>query len=78
MDDHFSDLLRLLKNGHKPDSFAAHREQHFNATTSRTYLRKYMTFKVVNQLKPIGATKTFTKPNRNLCIEERLKILKSM
>ena len=47
MDGHFSDLLRLLKNGEKTDSFAAHSEHHFNATTSRTYLRKYMTFKVV-------------------------------
>ena len=45
MDGHFSDLLRLLKNGQKSDSFAAHFEQHFNTTTSRTDLRKYTTFK---------------------------------
>ena len=43
MDGHFSDLLRLLKNGQKSDLFAAHFEQHFNITTSRTDLRKYMT-----------------------------------
>ena len=55
MDGHFSDLLRLLKNGQKSDSFASHLEQHYNSTTSRTYLRKYMTFKVVKQLNPIGA-----------------------
>ena len=30
MDGHFSDLLCLLKNGQKSDSFAAHFEQHFN------------------------------------------------
>ena len=78
MDGHFSDLLRLLKNGQKSDSFAAHFEQHFNTTMSRTDLRKHMTFKVVKQLSPIGAMKTFTKPNCNLCMEERLMILKKL
>ena len=78
MDGHFSDLLRLLKNGQKSDSFAAHFEQHFNTTTSRTDLRKYMTFKVIKQLSPIGVMKTFTKPNCNLCMEELLTILKKL
>ena len=78
MDGHFYDLLRLIKNGQKPDLFAAYFEQHINTTTSRIDLRKYMTFKVVNQLSPIGATKTFTKPNCNLCMEERLTILKKL
>ena len=48
MDGHFSDLQRLLKNGQKSDSFAAHFVQHFNSTTSRTELHKCMTFKVIN------------------------------
>ena len=78
MDGHFSDILRLLKNGQKSDSFSAHFERHFNNTTTRTYIRKYMTFKVVNQLNPIGKMKTFTKPNCNLCIQERLTILKNL
>ena len=78
MDGHFSDLLRLLKNGQKSDSFAAYFEHHFNATTSRTDLRNYMTFKVVKQLKPIGAMKKFTKPNCNLGMEERLTTLKNL
>ena len=78
MDGHFSDLLRLLKNGQKSDSFAAHFKQHFNTTTSRTYLRKYMTLKVVKQLNPIGAMTTFTKHYFNLCMEERLMILKKI
>ena len=69
MDSHFSNHLRLLKNGQKSDSFAAHFEHHFNSDTSCTYLGKYMTFKVVKQLNPIGAMKTFTKPNCNLCME---------
>ena len=78
MDGHSSDLPSLLKNGQKSDSFAAHFEQHFNNTTSRTDLRKYMTFKVVKQIILIGAMKTFTKPNCNLCMEERLTILKKL
>ena len=40
MDGHFFYLLRLLKNGQKSDSFAAHLGQHFEFTTSRTDLRK--------------------------------------
>ena len=71
MDVHFSDLLRLLKNGQKSYSFAAHFKQHFNTTTSRIDLRKYMRFKLVKQISLIGAMKTFTKPNCNLCMEER-------
>ena len=39
---------------------------------SRTDLRKYMTFKVLKHLKPILEMKTSTKPNFNLCMEERL------
>ena len=78
MDGHFSDLQRLLKNGQKSYSFAAHFEQHFNTTTSCIDLCKYMTFKVVKQLKPIGSMKTFTKPNCNLCMEELLTILKKL
>ena len=69
MDGHFSDLQRLLKNGKKSDSFAAYFVQHFNTTTSCTDLRKYMMFKVVKQLNPIGPMKTFTKPNCNLCMQ---------
>ena len=76
MDSHFSNLLRILKNGQKSDSFSAHPEQHFNTTTTRTGLRKYMMFKVVNQINLIGAMKTFTNPNCNLCMEEWLTILK--
>ena len=42
MDSHFSDILSLLKNRQNSESFAVHFEQHFNATTSRTDLHKYM------------------------------------
>ena len=37
-----------------------------------------MTFKVVNQLNLIGAIKTCNKPNCNLCMQERLTILKEL
>ena len=76
MGGHLSDLLRLLNNGQKLDSFAAHFEQQFNSTIVRTNLRKYMALKVVRQINHIGSIKTFTKPNYNLCMEEPLKILK--
>ena len=75
---HFSDLLYLFKNGQKSDSFAAHSEKQFKTTTSRIYLHKYMTFKVVNQLNPIGSMNKFKKPNRNICTEELLMIPKNL
>ena len=78
MDDNLSDLQRLIKNGKKSDSFAARFVQHFNTTTSRTDLCKYMTLKVVKKLNLIGTMKTFTKTNFNLCIQERLTILKKL
>ena len=78
MDGHFSDLQLLLKNGQKPDSFAAHFVHHFNNTMSRTDLRKCMTFKVINHLNPIGAMKTFMKTNFNICMKERLTTLKNL
>ena len=78
MDGHFSDLQRLLKNGQKSDSFAAHFVHNFNNTMSCTDLRKCMTFKEVKQLNPIGVMKILTKPNCNLCMQERLMILKML
>ena len=78
MDGHFSDLQRLLKNGQKSDSFAAHFVQHFNNTPSRTDLRKCMRFKLLKQLNPFGAMKKFTKPNCNPCMQECLTILKKL
>ena len=48
MNSYFSDLLRLLKNGQKSDSFAVHFKQNFDATKTRTDLLNYMTLKAVN------------------------------
>ena len=78
IDGHFSDLLRLLKNRQKSDLFADHFKHHFNSTKSRTYLRKDVTFKVVNQINFIGTMRKFMKPNCNLCMEEHLTIRKNI
>ena len=37
-----------------------------------------MMFKVIKKINPIGATETFTKPNCNICMKERLTILKNL
>ena len=78
MDGHFSDLQRWPKNGQKSDSFPAHFVQHFSTTKSRIDLRKYTTFKGIKQLNPIGSLETLTKTNYNLCMQERLTILKKV
>ena len=57
MDGHFSDILRLIKNAQKSDSFDAHFKQNFNDTTSRIDPCKYMEFKEVKKLNPIDAIK---------------------
>ena len=78
MDFHFSNILRLLKNGQKYDSFAAHLEQHFKSTKKRIYLRKCITLKVVNNLNLVGSMKTFTNPNCNIYMEKHLTIPKKL
>ena len=66
------------KNGQKPDFFVDNFKQHFKYITSHTDLRKCMTFKVAKQINGIGAMKQFTKTNCNICMEERLNILKNI
>ena len=73
---HFSDLLRLLKNIQISDSFAAHFEQKFESNTPCTDLRKGVLFRVINHINPIFEMKKITKPNCNLCTEERLTTIK--
>ena len=41
-------------------------------------LHKCSTFKVENQINAIRGMKSFTKPNYNICMEERLNILKNI
>ena len=61
MDGHFSDLIHIFKNRQKSDSFAAHFEHHFKSTTSRKFLCKCMTFKVVYQINTVGEMKNVYK-----------------
>ena len=37
-----------------------------------------MALKVVKQINPVGKMQTFTKPNCNLCLQERLTIFKKL
>ena len=69
-DIHFSSLQRSIKTGKN--------QQHFQYTMSCTDLHKCMSFKVVKQLNPILAMKSFTKPICYLCMEERLAILNNL
>ena len=69
-------LLCPIKNGKKSDSFATNFKHHFKYTISRTDLRKLMVLKLVKNIKLIGPIKISTKHNCNLCMEERLTILK--
>ena len=57
LDVHIYNFLRLLKNGQKWDSFAAHFKQNFKYTMSHTDLCKWTKFKVAKQLRPIGVIK---------------------
>ena len=78
MDGHFCDVQKLLKTGQKLDSFAAHYEQHLNSSRSRTTLCTCMMFEVDKQLNSIGEMKTFTKPNRDMCMDGRTTILRKL
>ena len=62
MDGHLSDILRLLKNGQKSDSFSDHFEQYFNFTKYPTYLYKYIKFKVLKQQNPNDLMKNLQHP----------------
>ena len=58
--------------------FFAHYEQLFKTNVSLTELCRYMIFKSVKLINLIWSIKSFTTPNHNLCIEERLTIHKNM
>ena len=52
-----SDFQRILNNEKKPDSFAAHYEQHFKSAKSHNELGTFMAFKVVKYINHIGSMK---------------------
>ena len=78
MNGYFSNIIRLLKDGKKSDLFSAHFGRQFKSTMSCTDLLKCMEFKVVNQINPIGAMKSFMKPNCNPWMEEHLMLLENI
>ena len=65
----FSDVLCIIKNRQKSDSFAAHYNQLFKYNTPRNYLHSCMILKVVKRFNNIGAMELFTKYNCILCAE---------
>ena len=75
MNAHYNDVQQLVKNGTLSDSFASHFVQHFNQKPSHQELRNIMKFEILSSVKPIGAMKTFGKPECTLCMKERLSIL---
>ena len=60
MAGHFSDIQHMVKNGQKPDSFAAHQEKHFKYAIARNYLLNCTMLKVFNQINTIRGLKLFT------------------
>ena len=75
-DINFYYVQHILKNRQKPDLISAHYKQHFKYIMSCTELRNFTTLKLFRQINKIGSMKSFVKPNCNLCMEERLIILK--
>ena len=53
LDSHFSKVQGIIKNRQKLDSFDIHYKKHLKTTASCTNLRKFMTLKVVKQIKSI-------------------------
>ena len=70
LDDHFSKVQGIIKKRQKLDSFADHYKQQLKTTVSCTDLRKFITLKVVKQIKQITSILSLTKNNYNLCMEE--------
>ena len=78
LDGIFSCVEILLKTGINSNLFAAHYNQHFKSTAPFTNLIMCTAFKVVKNNNPIKETKTYTKPNFSLCMEEILIFLKNI
>ena len=75
MNAHFNDVQKLVQDGKLSDTFACHFAQHFSQKPSPQQQRNIMKFEVLSSVNPIGAMKTFGKPECTLCMKERLTIL---
>ena len=73
MDDNFSDVQCLLKNG-KIRLISCSLKKNFKYTTSCIDLHKCIMFNVVKHLNSISTMKSFTKPNCIIYTEERYMI----
>ena len=78
LEDHFSIVQNIIRNGRKPDLLASHYGQRLKYTMSCTDICKCMKFKVVNQINPIVAIKSFMKPHWIIFMDEHLNILKKL
>ena len=82
MNDHFAETRNQINKGLVSDSFAKHFASHFktvskNSQISSGDIRKITKVSILWQGNPISSMKTFGKINCNLCMMERMEILKA-
>jgi hypothetical protein len=80
MGQHLNDVKKLVTKGTKSDSFASHFAHHCKKEVKSTSdeLRKMMKVKIVWQGNAISCMKLFGKLNCSLCMQERIKILRTI
>ena len=83
MNGHFAETRNQINKGLVWDSFAKHFASHFktvskNSQVSSRDIREITRVNILWQGNPISSMKTFGKINCNLCMMERLEIIKAM
>ena len=78
MQQHFSDVKKLINKGEKSDSYAKHFAKQFTNDLKPTSpnQREGITCSIIWQGNPISVVKTFGSRNCALCAKERIEILK--
>lgn len=79
MEQHFGETTKLVNDGEKSDSFAAHFASHFldqEQDARRQDIRNMVDMEIVWQGDAISCMKSFGQLNCRLCMKERLEILK--
>jgi hypothetical protein len=76
--EHFREVIQLLKTGKKTDTFASHFAKHFEGKDipSTTDVRDICKIEVIWQGNATSAMKSFRKHNCALCLKERIEIAK--
>ena len=79
MSGHFNDVQRLCSKGIRSDSYARHFATHFKKDSKpKPYqLREMQTFEILWQGNPISISKTFGTRGCQLCIREKIAIIKT-